>query len=414
METEILIIGAGIAGISAYYKIKEAGKNVIILGEKRGATFLSSGAFDFPEEEIHIFHPLRNIQRNFSGYSDYLEFSKNSSLNFFNFLRKYGLNIDGCFEKKLILLNSLGSYKCSNFALKTIKDGDLNSLKDEKIIFVGISKFSEFNAEFIADSLNYLQSLEIIPSFKKISSFNIKITDSDIYLNPFYIAKKLEEDFESFIENLKNSLKGKDFTVAGFPAVLGIENSERIKEEIERKMQVKCFEILPNLPSVCGMRLKKIFEKITDKEKISARVVRIKTSGKNIDSVIVKDSTGEKEIKAKVYILATGKFTGGGILFNRRAKEVIFNLPLFYEDEKVDDKNIFYLSSEKIFENHKIFSLGVKTNEILQPVDENGEIIYRNLFACGSILSGYNCAEANAGTSIITGVFAGLKASEYV
>jgi glycerol-3-phosphate dehydrogenase subunit B len=415
METEILIIGAGIAGISAFYKIKEKGRDVKIVGRTGGATFLSSGAFDFPERKLENFHPFSIISKNFSNHSEFFKFLENSTFEFFEYLKKYGLDIDGSFGKKLLLVNSLGTYKYSNFALKTIKDGDLNFLKDEKLIFLGILNFSEFNSEFLKNSVSYLSSLGIFPSLKKISHLDIDFGYS-IYLNPFYIAEKIEKEPEKFIDCLKRNLKGEDFTAIGFPAVLGIEKSGEIKENIEKNLGVKFFEILPALPSVCGLRIKKAFEKISTDKKIEGKVLRANIRDRKITSVVVENKKGKFEIKAKLYILATGKFIGGGIKFEKVARESIFNLPLFYEDENLKNKNIFSLTDEKITSSQKIFSIGLRTNEKFQPVNENGEIIYENLFACGSILSGYDYLreKSGMGTALISGIFVGEEVNKYV
>lgn len=441
METDLVIIGSGIAGVAAFYKAKELGFNPVIVSKGEGATSLSSGAFDFlnsplmrnynPQSTVNFsfeenlilniqqnnFHPYLVISKNFSDYSDFLDFVKNSTSDFFSYLKRYGINIEGSFSQSLLLLNSLGTYKYSNFALKTIKDGNLLSLKDEKIIFLGILKFPDFNSNFIAKSVSFLSSIGILPNFKSISYANIDI-DSLFLPNVFYFAEKLEEgrELKNFIESLKIILKGKDFTAIAFPSVLGVEKSEEIQKEISENLGVKCFEILPSLPSVPGLRLQKVFNKIAGENKIQGKVIRVNIKNKNVESLVVKNEEKEFEIKAKVYILCSGEYIGGGIKFKKRLREEIFNLPLFYQEEKVGNKNIFNLTDEKITEEQKIFSIGVKVNNRLQPVDEKGEIIYNNLFVAGSILSGYNYSreKCGMGTALITGVFASVQGCKYV
>ena len=72
------------------------------------------------------------------------------------------------------------------------------------------------------------------------------------------------------------------------------------------------------------------------------------------------------------------------------------------------------LLADQFLADHPLFSVGVQTNRSLQPVGEQGEIVYENLWAAGSILAGSNPAvdHSGMGTAIATGTLAGRLASQ--
>ncbi|MEM3751196.1 MAG: FAD-binding protein, partial [Candidatus Jordarchaeales archaeon] len=66
-------------------------------------------------------------------------------------------------------------------------------------------------------------------------------------------------------------------------------------------------------------------------------------------------------------------------------------------------------------EGHPLMGCGVKVNAQMKPV-VNDEVAYDNLFAAGSIISGYNYVREKSGMGVaaVTGYIAGMNAATHV
>jgi glycerol-3-phosphate dehydrogenase subunit B len=116
---------------------------------------------------------------------------------------------------------------------------------------------------------------------------------------------------------------------------------------------------------------------------------------------------------AKSYIMATGKFSSGGLVADDCPREPLFGLPLFVDGSRVDDRFLEYLLDWDASSKQPFLSCGVHVDSSLRPLDAFGEPAYDNLYAAGSIIGEYDYIAEGCGLGVaaLTGCLAGERAS---
>lgn len=111
-------------------------------------------------------------------------------------------------------------------------------------------------------------------------------------------------------------------------------------------------------------------------------------------SVVFPGDRGGAILKAEVFVLASGRFFGGGLQSGfTRVEESILALPIYQQAE-----------GARIAERRAVVEgradwdrLGVRVDSEYRPLAEDGKPAYQNLVACGSILGGVDFAKAKIG-----------------
>ena len=122
----------------------------------------------------------------------------------------------------------------------------------------------------------------------------------------------------------------------------------------------------------------------------------------------VESATSSRPLKLRAdnYLLATGGILGGGFNsdVNGRVWETIFNLPLTVPQNRADWFQASFLNPQ----GHPVFAGGVAVNQNFQPVAENGQPLYANLWAAGALLAHNDAIQERSaeGTAVATGVAA--------
>ena len=107
-----------------------------------------------------------------------------------------------------------------------------------------------------------------------------------------------------------------------------------------------------------------------------------------------------QELKAKEYILATGKYFGGGInLGYRKVRETVFNLPVFQrrEEKPIHYRNEISWKDRDFLDSQPWTELGLKVGKDWRVLDESNTPLFENVRACGSVLGGVDFAKARLG-----------------
>jgi glycerol-3-phosphate dehydrogenase subunit B len=237
-------------------------------------------------------------------------------------------------------------------------------------------------------------------------------------LTPFEVASRLdrEECFVRFGQSILSYIQGKVYTHLLLPPVMGIVNHEPIILALRKITGLRAAETLAAVPSIPGYRLDQAIRHVLKErevEVLDGAVVGYDTGPSGLKSLRLHAGTHRARVEAKTFVLATGKFIGGGVSRPQRFREPIFNLPLYVEEEPVETRPIMGLTHSKIAASQPVFQIGIRTNDFLQPLDTEGEAVFPNLFAAGSILRGRDETHerTGSGVAILTGAVAGENAS---
>jgi glycerol-3-phosphate dehydrogenase subunit B len=407
VECDVLIIGAGLAGISSAFFLSENNVDVLLAGNINSLRF-SSGLLDlageyplteksqlstenlknlcndFPE---HPYGKLSNDERK-EGFEKFITFLNTTSF-------KYSLND----SKNYNIFTSIGTTKETHAIPQSMLAG-VKALKDKEpsliLGFKGLREFSSKQIETVLkDEWPLLRSEEIyFPDTENVSEVHLA-----------HIAQALDSNkiLDRLVDMIRPLLK--EEVSLGIPPILGIHKTDQILKRLEEKLNVAVYEIPIQPVSIPGYRLANIFQEYLVKSGnykfIPDHIISVNKDSKGNFIASMGNEKIEKIIQAKTIILASGRFFGKGLNADRKKiYESIFNLPLYQPESREDWHDTEFFSKN----GHEINRAGIMTDSSFHPIDESKKIIDDNLYAVGSILAfnDWFRLKTGAGVSILS------------
>jgi len=448
-EFDVVVIGCGAAGLMSAYELARRNVSVLVASRGLGATAMSSGTIDlmgyFPSgafaenpmdavgevAEKYPQHPYGVLGGGFEADSD--ERRKNAMLRVRKALSEFlsievGVRYVGDLNRNVFVTNPLGTLKPTALYQISMKNGILENISDKSIHIIGFKGYPDFDASFYAKSLAYFAKiLKIKLKDVKSTAVSLQIFENKHNILAINIARLLEEEdyLDIFAKTIINNLKGNHADIIGFPAVLGLENTENIIKRLEEQLESQVFEIPSLPPSVPGLRLQQKLERAVSQHNDAKiikgiEVLRVLKRNKKLEKIEIGMERRREEIKCSAVILATGGFIGGGLKEHEgEIVEGIFGLPVCDQKGRfLEGIKILKLLREDLFsrDGHPAFAVGVKVDNMFRPVGLDGTPVYENLFAAGAILSGYSrvSEKSGLGVAISTGYFAGNIVANFV
>lgn len=400
MHYDLIIIGMGLSGLMAAKTAAEAGQKVLVIGKGMGSLALFSNTIDL------LGHLPKSIKMK-DGLAQWIKdhpghpYSKvglekiEEALSSFLSLFPPPYSFQTVDNMNCLLLTGAGTLRPTYLIPKTMVEGA--RVNEGNTLIVGFKGFKDFYAHYVADQL-------------KCRGINLQLPD------PFYheltaaaLARLMET--KSFRENIgweiKKQLDGE--SRVGFPALLGMHDPIQVKEDLEEIIGAKVFEIPILPPSIPGMRIFNRFKEWLIQKGVAFligySVSKAPLKGKKCERVELLHPPVTASYTADCYILATGRFIGGGLKANvEKIFEPIFNLPISQPHSREGwFKNCFFNDLP-----HPIHQTGILTDSCFRPVDERGEPTLENVWVAGSILSHQNCIDEKSreGIEISTGYMA--------
>jgi glycerol-3-phosphate dehydrogenase subunit B len=408
MHYDLIVIGMGLSGLMAAKTAAEAGEKVLIVGKGMGSLCLFSNTIDVlgipplagPKAmtmrdtlsqwiKDHPEHPystvgLEGIEESFSSFLSL-------------FPPPYSFQAIG--NANSFLPTGAGTLRPTYLLPMTMVEGI--SFAEGKTLIVGFNGFKDFYAHYVADQLACRGVTLSLPDVLRQEATATALTR--------LMEKKSFR--ETIGGEIKKQLQGE--ARIGFPAVLGMHNPIQVKGDLEEIMGAKVFEIPILPPSIPGLRIFDRFKEWLIQKGITFlmgySVSKVALKRKRCEGIEVLRPPVTTSYSADRYILATGRFIGGGLATDTdKVFEPIFNLPVRQPRSQEDwfGKNLFADIP------HPIHLAGILTNSSFQPVDEGGELLFENLWVAGSILAHHHCIDEKSreGIEIATGYWAAKNA----
>jgi glycerol-3-phosphate dehydrogenase subunit B len=413
---DVLIIGAGLAGLVTAWQTTTHGKRSRVIAKGWGATHWHSGCVDvlgyYPlSSEVAVESPAEGIARLVQenpghpyaiGGPDGLD----QALRAFQSLcAEAGYPMHGSLERNWLLPSAVGALRPTCLAPETMVAGNLR--RRESMLVVGIEELPDFYPNLVAGNL----------SAQGIPARDISLNLSGLHQRRFVTTKILAQLFDQpdfragVVAALKPRLEGA--TRVGFPAVLGLNRPLEVKRDLEEQIGCQVFEIPTLPPSVPGIRLHNLLlgaikrngGRIFD----GMEVVAADAGNGRVTAVWTEAAARRLSHRATTFVLATGGILGGGITADHegQVREVVFGLPLSAPLDRSEWFRRGFLDPS----GHPIYQTGLAVNAALQPVDEEGQILYQNLHAVGTTLAHCEALRERSleGIALVTGYLAGQK-----
>lgn len=377
---DLIVIGGGLAGFMAAAVAASHQQKVTLLTYGSGSLPLMSGAIDFlnakaPDvaiKNLPDYHPYKKIgNKNIDAAAKF----------FCDVTAQANLPYVGRLSAQIPIVTAVGTLKYSALVPESMDASKLAGKK--KIFVVEIKGLKDFYAAMIADNLKkYFPDKTF-----EVSKIDLKLLGGrDITCMD---AAQLLTDNEQPLANELKALNATADDAIILPPILGVAGNFS-RDIVKTQLRAEIFETTCLPPSPPGIRLQRAFIKYLQNAGVkifeNSKVVRGVVEGKKITGVVVENAVREKVFPAKKIILATGGFYSGGIVMRDfdDPKEPIFDIPVFFPTgaENWSNKNLFG-------DKPQGFSMtGIFTNENLNPVDENGKVLFENVHVVGANLGG--------------------------
>ncbi len=408
IQTDLLIIGSGMAGLSAALFAANRNINAVLAGGAGGFEY-SSGLLDLWGISLTTKgriskKPWDMIEKliNESPEHPYAKVKKEGLKKAFDevtsALKQNGLHYTGYNALNVNVMTPFGTLKPTYRLPKTMWANVEAFKKKEPCLVLDFRGLREFSAVFFKEMMK--------KKWPKFATQCIVFPDTHLRSEVFtpFLARSMEIEHiqEQFIKCVKPYIKGE--TYLGLPAVLGILSSEKILKRLEEALNVTVFEIPTSPVSVPGIRFKEAMINVLGGSSVmlqtNQRITKILTTSNKGFECQMGHNENPCVVRSDAVVLATGRFLGKGLYADQnKIYEALFDLPVSQPATRRQWHHTEYFTPD----GHKIHKAGIETDMFLRPVDKNNKPIFKNLFATGSILAHQDWIRSKCGSGLSIG-----------
>jgi glycerol-3-phosphate dehydrogenase subunit B len=411
---EVLIIGAGPAGLLAGCVASSQGTRVRVLAAGIGTTHLSPGWIGILDTGLTT--PFRSgdpsgpgADRDLTQALEHwiaehpahpyalagLDALRRGISSFREVCAAAGLNYLGDLQSNFYLPTALGALAPAALAPESFVAGDAR--QPGEMLIAGPAGWRDFYPALCAGNLTRQGVTARSVAFELPEARTGKFDST-----PAGLARLFERvDVRARVAaELKAKLGGA--ARVGVPAVLGLEEHAEAWRDFQDRLGTPVFEIPTLPPSVPGMRLyaalRRALLRSSTRILLDMTASRGLTEGKRAVGVVVPSPARDATYRADRIILATGGLYGGGITGDRYGKlrERVFDLPVVTPDaanEQISEAAPAWFDEDLLSKRgHPIHLAGVRANAHLQATDETKIVLIENVRIAGRLLAGYNPA----------------------
>lgn len=400
-QCQLAIVGAGLAGVAATIFALKRGIKTAQIG-KTGALAYTSGYFDLlgvhggkaisdPWRAIEALtieepqHPLARMTR-----KDIAE----AFTSFTDSVSKMGVGYTTPTDTNHLALTPAGTVKPTCSVPTTMYPGIEAMQRGDKTLIIDFAGLQGFSAKEIVVNLR--------ASWPQLIAKRIEFPDTVAGTQHYaeVMARMLEvPDYQVQFANRLKAVLG-DAQCIGMPAIMGVNQPDRVHAELQRLVGVPLFEIPTMPPAVPGIRLREMFEQVLPEQGVTlvpqqkAERIDLHESGATLH---LKDSYGDVIINADATLLATGRFMSGGLKAQRSGvSEPLLSIPVTQPDSRAEWHTRDYFDKE----GHQINRAGIQVDDTFRPLNNDGKLVNQNLFAAGVILAGQDWVRQRCGAGV--------------
>lgn len=432
IEDDVLVVGAGLAGLVAGVAAARAGADVRVVSKADSTLRQASGLVDVlgytPNGDGPLANPFDAIPElpGSHPYSVVGTAGVRDGLELFDDVTGEAY-LGGHTDRNALVPTHGGTVKPTARYPASTAAGLASDGRDA--LLVGFAAHAEFDAPLAADHLDAagvpFETDGVTVQFPGEMRDDAKVTryanalDEDepltVEADPLTVGGAESESRlparEALAEVVRPHLDGTDRV--GFPALLGLDHPAEVRADLADALGAAVFELPMGPPSLPGMRLSTLLhEALRDAGATLAEgnpVVDYEPDGDRIQRLLVDRNGADIPYEAEEYVLATGGLVGEGIYADReRVREPVFGCHVPHAEDRYD----WFV--DEPFGDHSFARFGVTVDDRLRPLDRSGDPEFANLRAAGSVLGGYDFAAENSGSgvSLATGRRAGERAAE--
>jgi glycerol-3-phosphate dehydrogenase subunit B len=395
-RADIVVIGAGLAGLSCAAELAEAGASVFLAAKGMATTHWTHGGLDVaappgartPLDGVRLLaltdgHPYRRL----AAIADQAVAAHLARTE------AEGLAHLGSLTSPLTPIpTAVGALRPAAI-LPRAQAAALEPWSGTGLVVVGIRRFLDAWPSYAARNLgnapwpdgpSEIRAVDVdLPDVGRLHNLGPQVL-ARLFDDPAWRARALAA--------IGAALPTGDWRV-GLPAVLGLERHAEVHAEAEAVLGHRTFEMPSLPPSVPGLRL---FEAL--RRRILARggriqvgfdVVSVESSGGRVSAVHTEAASRTLRLAADAFVLATGGIAGAGIraLPDGTLVERVFGLPVV-----APDRDAWF--SEDPLDPHPLEAAGIEVDDRLAPAELD------NVRVIGSALGGMHYLHERCGDGV--------------
>lgn len=378
---KVVVIGAGIAGLTSALMARRAGCDVTVLTTGFGGLQLGAGTVDVldaakPLEamaslpEGHPYHQIKPeaIKAGVEAFSTVVP-------------------LEGSLEEATTMPTAFGALRRTSFYPASMAAGKVE--EGAHYLLVGFSGLKDFYPKLAAENLRD-QGVEA-----RAELIDFAADGGDTALQ-FSRKLALEGEAEKLGRRLASLAEPGE--KVGIPAVAREADFARI---VATSGGLPIFQIPLMPPSIPGLEQNETARALCAQERVrmylNAKAVGVEAEGGKITAVLTEVAGKTRPIEADAVIYAAGGLESGAIELDsyRKLHETVFELPLTHAEELIHGD---YWGVPQ-----PLFAVGVSVDADMRPVGATGEPVYENLYAAGGILAGAQRTHEKSGEGIALG-----------
>jgi glycerol-3-phosphate dehydrogenase subunit B len=321
---DVIVVGIGMAGLTAATRLAESGARVLVLAKGIGATHLSPCTIDvlgYAPERVE--RPREALAR-LGEHHPYSLVGANAVAAAVDWFKARVPGYSGGLDENLLLPTAIGALRPTAVVPESMVGGDLRAPGGE-VLVVGFRALKDFHARLLADNLERsgiaarAVVLDLVPEGR-----------ADV--NSLGFARAFDD--AGFRASVAAAVPVGDAERVAFPAVLGIADAHGAWADMQERLARPVFEIPTLPPSVPGMRVFATFREALRGARVKvifgAVVVAAEREGARVTGVRARVGLREQAYGGAHVVLASGGFAAGGIALDSywKAHEVALGLPV--------------------------------------------------------------------------------------
>ncbi len=378
-----VVIGAGIAGLTAALMLKEAGSDVSVITYGFGGLQLGQGTLDILDaprpfeafDDLPADHPYHVISPD----------SIREGLAAFNKI----VPLEGNLEETTVLPTAFGTLRRTGLYPASMANGRVE--EGARFLLVGFDGLKDFYPRLAAENLAN-QGIEARAEVIKLSAAG----DTALAYSRLLAEPSAAEDLGRRLAKLVRTGER-----IGIPAVAREDSWARIQATAEAPV----FQIPLPPPSIPGLEMNEALRQECQDRRIrmflNAKAIGadVDASSGRVTAIQVQVAGSVKHIKADAVVYAGGGLESGALLLDSYGKvsETVFDLPI---DAPAPTQLVHgdYWGTPQ-----PLFAVGLQVDADMRPVTTEGTPIYQNLHAAGGLLGGAQRTHEKSGEGIALG-----------
>jgi glycerol-3-phosphate dehydrogenase subunit B len=384
MRADVVVVGAGPAGLATAVRLAEAGRQVRVIARGNGFTHWGAGAVDvlgrvggerverpleaaarLPED-----HPYRLVGQ--AALRDGLDW-------FARFAAAAGLAHAGDPERNRDQVTALGALR-PTCLLPEPAAQEVSG----RVAVVSFEGFRDFSPALCAAGLRRA-GVDAVPASAPLPPW-----DHARYFTAVELARAIDDDDfrRRLAPGLARAAGGADVVVV--PAVLGERGGDAPWADLQRLVGAPLVEAATAPPSIPGLRLFAAYRRRLDALGVGWQfgfpAVGVDRDGDRVTAVRSEGASRVVVTRCQELVLATGGVAGHGIEANRDGTlaEVVAGLPV----EGFPDRTAFL--GDRFLGEHPLAAAGVRVDAELRPLTASGSPVHANVRCVGGLLAGHD------------------------